>query len=720
MFRKLFGMLLIIFVGFSFASIDFTSPTSTNNTFTSNTSIEINTSISDAALYNITWNWNDTNYTFYNDSLILFYNFQNLSSLGEDDTAVTDLSVYGFNGSVSNAVWNSSGKYGGAYDFNGVNSTITMPDITSGDICSISIVAWSYRTSAPDTILGGVFSTQNNSNYDNVEYNGTLLRFELRNASIGNSVLIPGNYSDRWIQTVLVLDNGQPYGYINGSLIWSSGSTSLQKISPTDWHLYVNQSKNATAVLDDGLYTYQSFETNTSDPTNQTEVRQITVDTTNPTIYFVSPTSSNNTNTSNTNVTSNLSISESNLGNFTWNWNGTNYTFYDSSLLLLLNLDNLSSLGENSSTVSDLNQYANIGVVSGPVWNSSGKFGGAYTFNGLNDSINFSHSTLFHVQNLTIESWIYVDPNAGTQNTLVSYGWGTTSGGPIDGSGESFALLYNTALESFRLRLKNAAGTSFLDDYNSSSSPTGSVLGQWVFVSATWNGSIAKIYRNGVLVNTAAGSGTINYLTDSEAKLRIGNWFGNDERWFNGSIDEVRIYNRSFSQDEVRQHYYSNLRKIQSGIWNFYSNQSNLSDRIYSYYGYALDLAPFSNQTETRMITVDTTSPAISIASPTNQTNTSNTTVYFTFTPSDNLFSNLSCTLNVSGGSSNSSFVSNNTAKTLSISSLTNGTYSWNVTCNDSATNSNTTTTRIFTVDSVAPTVSLVSPVNLTNTTNTT
>ena len=46
------------------------------------------------------YDWNGTNYTYYNDSLVLMFNFDNRSSLGENDTHVVDLSGYGNNGTV--------------------------------------------------------------------------------------------------------------------------------------------------------------------------------------------------------------------------------------------------------------------------------------------------------------------------------------------------------------------------------------------------------------------------------------------------------------------------------------------------------------------------------------------------------------------------------------------------------------------------------------------
>ncbi len=69
-----------------------------------------------------------------------------------------------------------------------------------------------------------------------------------------------------------------------------------------------------------------------------------------PLIDFTSPTSSNNTNTTNTSILINVSIIEENLTSLNYSWNGTNYTIFNNFLVLMMNFDNRSSLGEDNSS----------------------------------------------------------------------------------------------------------------------------------------------------------------------------------------------------------------------------------------------------------------------------------------------------------------------------------------------------------------------------------
>ena len=111
------------------------------------------------------------------------------------------------------------------------------------------------------------------------------------------------------------------------------------------------------------------------------------LDTTYPLIDYASPTPSNNSGTS-LEFQINLSITEENPANMSYNWNGTNTTIpILDSLILMFNFDNISALNENDTHVADASRYSNNGTVMGATWNSSGKYNGAFEFDGIEDSI---------------------------------------------------------------------------------------------------------------------------------------------------------------------------------------------------------------------------------------------------------------------------------------------------------------------------------------------
>ena len=72
-------------------------------------------------------------------------------------------------------------------------------------------------------------------------------------------------------------------------------------------------------------------------------------------------------------------------------------------------------------------------------------------------------------------------------------------------------------------------------------------LRRWSHLAMTWDGSVMRVYRDGVQVASHALSGAAPV---SDGPLRIG---GNAiwPEFFKGDIDEVRVYDRSLSAAEI-------------------------------------------------------------------------------------------------------------------------------------------------------------------------
>ena len=72
-------------------------------------------------------------------------------------------------------------------------------------------------------------------------------------------------------------------------------------------------------------------------------------------------------------------------------------------------------------------------------------------------------------------------------------------------------------------------------------------MNAWTHLAATYDGSTLRFYVNGTQAASRAVTGGI---TSSTNPLRIG---GNSVwgEWFNGSIDEVRIYNRALTPAQI-------------------------------------------------------------------------------------------------------------------------------------------------------------------------
>ncbi|MFH1445619.1 MAG: PGF-pre-PGF domain-containing protein, partial [Nanoarchaeota archaeon] len=110
--------------------------------------------------------------------------------------------------------------------------------------------------------------------------------------------------------------------------------------------------------------------------------------------------------------------------------------------------------------------------------------------------------------------------------------------------------------------------------------------------------------------------------------------------------------------------------------------------------------------TSTRYITIDVSDVQMVISVPADNWKTSNSTVAFSFTPTDDTDASFTCNLTVDDVYKNTTNAVNN-ALTTFTKAFNDDTYYWNITCWDNVSNSNTTTTRMLVVDTTAPSVSL-------------
>jgi hypothetical protein len=110
-------------------------------------------------------------------------------------------------------------------------------------------------------------------------------------------------------------------------------------------------------------------------------------------------------------------------------------------------------------------------------------------------------------------------------------------------------------------------GVSFTRSGSSSTARAPLTLNQWTHIAATYNkhtGTI-RIYRNGELYNTAGSPFTYGTGTDVPLKLGANDFnmtTGLASSFFNGVLDDVRIYNYARSTEQIAHAY---LDVVQTG-----------------------------------------------------------------------------------------------------------------------------------------------------------
>lgn len=76
------------------------------------------------------------------------------------------------------------------------------------------------------------------------------------------------------------------------------------------------------------------------------------------------------------------------------------------------------------------------------------------------------------------------------------------------------------------------------------------VPGSWYNLIAIYHKGSMQIYLNGKLLDAKKGMGTQAQLCPA-AKIIVGAWWDSDPQYFNGKLDNIRLYNRVLTPNEI-------------------------------------------------------------------------------------------------------------------------------------------------------------------------
>lgn len=179
---------------------------------------------------------------------------------------------------------------------------------------------------------------------------------------------------------------------------------------------------------------------------------------------------------------------------------------------------------------------------SEPTW-VDGKSGKALSFDGNNDYVSVNDSVSLNITGqISIEAWIKPPTTINSANSNMR----------VVDKQHAYYLLFDYPSANGKLKLVLRIGGSFV---NVPSTTNNWNAGQWYHIVGTYDGSTMKIYVNGALENSKPQTGNIEA---TNYKLFFGTRAVNNiptNMFFNGIIDEVKIYSRALSANEILEHY---------------------------------------------------------------------------------------------------------------------------------------------------------------------
>ena len=189
----------------------------------------------------------------------------------------------------------------------------------------------------------------------------------------------------------------------------------------------------------------------------------------------------------------------------------------------------------SGTTLADISGNSNSGAISGAAWTPAGRSGGALTFDGVDDLVTVADKASLDLSTgMTLEAWVRPTANT-TWRTVVTkemsgnlaYGLFSNSDSPEP---SSIVTIGSNPVQDITRGLTEVPQSA------------------WEHLASTYDGSVLRLYVGGTQVASKAVTGA---MANSAGPLQIG---GNNvwAEWFQGQIDDLRVYSRALSASEIQ------------------------------------------------------------------------------------------------------------------------------------------------------------------------
>ncbi len=204
----------------------------------------------------------------------------------------------------------------------------------------------------------------------------------------------------------------------------------------------------------------------------------------------------------------------------------------EDSLILYTSFDTID--GKNTI---DHSKYENHGEMKGDPKHVDGKFGKALEFNGTTDWIEIPHDDILTVsKDVTVMAWIHTERHTGPGGER----WqGIVAKG---NNPRSYSFYTESPSECLHFSVGGSGSVC-----------NGKVaLNEWQHVTAQVDGNTHRYWINGEMAGEFGGKNAPPGKADTSVVF-IGTTGEGAGRRFIGLIDEVRVWNRALTEDEVNE-----------------------------------------------------------------------------------------------------------------------------------------------------------------------
>jgi len=184
----------------------------------------------------------------------------------------------------------------------------------------------------------------------------------------------------------------------------------------------------------------------------------------------------------------------------------------------------------------DFSPYDNHGTINGAKW-VDGRYGWALDFDGVDDYVRISDAPEFDFQTFTTSLWVKPQSSGGFHNFICR------DSGDTPNRHWFIQKMYDDVM---RIWVFDESNNVY--QYTTTKTVT---IGEWYHFTLTYDGSYLRFYWNGDRVINDALSITVNEGTQP---ISIGRR-SDDTYYADAVMDDVRIYDRALSAQEIQAYY---------------------------------------------------------------------------------------------------------------------------------------------------------------------